>query len=497
MIPKLLLALSLLLAVANSAMAAGTTYVPCTLTPPAAQREFRGAWIATVANIDWPSKPGMPVEEQKAELITILERATKLNLNAIIFQVRPACDAMYASKIEPWSYYLTGAMGKAPKPYYDPLSFAVAEAHKRGLELHAWFNPYRAGHPSNKSPISASHISKTHPNLVRQYGEYLWLDPGEKEVQDYSLRVLMDVVNRYDIDGVALDDYFYPYPIPDAQKKDIEFPDQASWKKFGISSKLSRDDWRRENVNTFVQRLYQSIKAAKPWVKFGISPFGIWQPGNPPQIKGLNAYEKLYCDCRKWLANGWMDYCAPQLYWAIQAPDQSYPVLLKWWEEQNPRHRNLWPAIDSGKFAVKSKPEEIINQMRLTRGSSAAPGTIHWSMKCLMENRGGLATELSKLVYSEPALVPPSPWLGTNAPGQPKLSVHSGGKLKWEPAAANKISWWVVQTKSGDRWSTSILPGEARAEKLTTAPEAIAVTAIDRCGVASLPTVLQRTASPN
>ncbi|MDB6109708.1 MAG: hypothetical protein JWR69_1458 [Pedosphaera sp.] len=498
MISKILFVVfSLSLAVLTCAAAASPAYVPSTVTPPAPQREFRGAWVATVANIDWPSKPGLPVDQQKAELIAILERASKLNLNAVVFQVRPACDAMYASKIEPWSYYLTGAMGQAPKPYYDPLAFVVAEAHKRGLELHAWFNPYRAGHPSNKSPISANHISKTHPNLVRQYGEYLWLDPGEKEVQDYSLRVVMDVVNRYDIDGVHLDDYFYPYKVNDPQKKEIDFPDQASWKKYGINSKLSRDDWRRENVNSFVQRLYQSIKTAKPWVKLGISPFGIWQPGNPPQIKGYNAYEKLYCDSRKWLVNGWMDYCAPQLYWGIQPPEQSYPVLLKWWAEQNPKHRNLWPGIDSGKVGGKWKPEEIINQVRLTRNQSVAPGNIHWSMKCLMENRGGLATEVGKELYAAPALVPPSPWLGTNSPSQPKLAVHSGNKLKWEPSGTDKVSWWVLQTKSAGQWNTSIFPGAARTEKFTGSPDTIAVTAIDRCGVASPPTVLQRAESSN
>ena len=219
-------------------------------------------------------------------MLAILDRAVQLKLNAIIFQVRPACDAMYASTIEPWSEYLTGTMGKAPEPFYDPLAFAVAEAHKRGLELHAWFNPYRARLLSTKSPVAPNHVSKTHPQLVRHYGKYLWLDPGEKETQDYSLSVIMDVVKRYDVDGIHFDDYFYPYKETDASGKDWIFRTTASWQRFGAAGKLSRDDWRRENVNGFIQRLYQSIKAAKPWVKFGISPFGIWRPRNPAQIEG-------------------------------------------------------------------------------------------------------------------------------------------------------------------------------------------------------------------
>ena len=290
------------------------TYQPSSISPPKPIREFRAAWVATVANIDWPSRKDLTTAEQKTELLAILDRAQRLRLNTVIFQVRPACDAMYASAIEPWSEYLTGTMGKPPEPYYDPLTFAVEEAHKRGLELHAWFNPYRAHHQGARSPISASHVSKTRPQLVRQYGKYLWLDPGEKDVQDYSLSVVMDVVKRYDIDGVHFDDYFYPYKEKDDEGRTLDFPDQASWTRFGAGGKLGRDDWRRENVNIFIERLYRSIKAVKPAVKFGVSPFGIWRPNNPPQIQGYDAYANLYADSRKWLAKGWVDYFAPQLF---------------------------------------------------------------------------------------------------------------------------------------------------------------------------------------
>jgi len=467
-------------------------YVPTTLNPPGVPREFRGAWIATVGNIDWPSKPGLPAQQQKQELTDLFDRAVRLNLNAIILQVRPACDAIYPSKLEPWSYYLTGKMGEPA--HYDPLEFAITEAHKRGLELHAWFNPYRAALLAHKYPISKNHISRTHPEMVVHYGSFLWLDPGEKEVQDYSLRVVMDVVNRYDIDGVHFDDYFYPYKEQDAQKRDLDFPDWQSWKNYhGSGGALSRDDWRRENVDQFVQRVYASIKAAKPWVKFGIAPFGIWQPGYPQQIKGFNAYNVLYCDSRKWLAEGWIDYCCPQLYWAIEPPDQSFPVLLKWWLANNPKHRNIWPGLDAERVGGKWRPEEILNQVRLTRELSGnSPGQVYWSMKSLVAGRSGLGDALAAQAYSAPAVIPSSPWLATNFPPTPKLEVKSSGKLKWKPEGNEKVSVWVLQIKDGANWRTQILPEQVREEKLGSLPEAVALTAVDRCNVASAPAVLQK-----
>src|SRR5260221_2709521 len=244
-------------------------YIASNLSPPAVMKEMRGVWVASVGNIDWPSTNALGTAQQKAELIALLDRAVELRLNTIVFQVRPACDALYASTLEPWSEYLTGTMGKAPEPYYDPLAFAVEQAHKRGLELHAWFNPYRARHLQARYPISANHISKTHPEWVRRYGKELWLDPGERGVQEHSLRVVMDVVQRYDIDGVHFDDYFYPYPEHDRAGKDIEFPDEASWRRFGSGKGLVRDDWRRQNRDDFVHQGYQSIRAAKPWLEFG------------------------------------------------------------------------------------------------------------------------------------------------------------------------------------------------------------------------------------
>lgn len=454
-------------------------------------REMRGAWVATVANIDWPSTNNLSSAQQKAELIAILDRASKLKLNAVIFQVRPACDALYASPIEPWSEYLTGTMGKAPSPFYDPLSYAIEEAHKRGLELHAWFNPYRARHQNAKGPIAANHVIKSHPELVRQYGKSLWLDPGEKEVQDYSLRVVMDVVKRYDVDGIHFDDYFYPYPEPDASGKPMDFPDGASWRRAGPANKLSRDDWRRQNVDEFVHRVYQSIKAAKPWVKFGLSPFGIWRPGIPQQIQGFDAYAKLYADSRKWLANGWADYFVPQLYWGIEPPEQSFPVLLRWWSEQNSEHRLLVAGLDSTKAGHRWKPEELVNQIRLTRQETGVSGHVHWDMKALLRNND-LARALEQSAYEQPALMPATPWLDRVLPEKPEVNV-SRSKVSWTPAKTEKVWLWVLQTRSRNEWTTLVLPGKALSHSLgEPLPDAVAVTAVDRCGNASSATVLQR-----
>ena len=222
------------------ALAAEQDFTSNEIMPPPPAREFRAAWIATVGNSSWPSKPGLTTAQQKAELIAILDRAVALKLNAIIFQIRPACDALYQSSLEPWSEYLTGTMGRSPWPYYDPLTFAITEAHKRGLELHAWFNPFRAHHFQAKSPIAQNHVSRTQPQLVRSYGKYLWLDPGDPAVRDYSLRVVLDVLKRYDVDGIHFDDYFYPYKEKNSAGNEVDFPDDASWKKFGGSSGLTR-----------------------------------------------------------------------------------------------------------------------------------------------------------------------------------------------------------------------------------------------------------------
>ena len=444
--------------------------------PPKLEREFRGAWIAVVSNIDWPSKPGLPVEQQKAELRTLIEKAADLRLNALFFQVRPACDAVYRSMVEPWSEFLTGEMGKAPDPAWDPLDFAIREAHARGIELHAWFNPYRAGFIGTKN-VSPKHVRKTHPRLVRHYGKYFWLDPGETAVQNHTTRVIMDVVRRYDIDGVHLDDYFYPYPDHG------DFPDQVSWNRYTSSGgKLERASWRRENVNKLVRRLQAEIAKEKAWVTFGISPFGIWRPKYPPQIRGFDAYQGLYADARLWLAKGWVDYLSPQLYWPIHAPEQSYPVLLNWWQEQSSMKRPVWPG-GAVTHAQKWGAGEIVKQIELTRDSEQPPGYVHWNLSSLIKNKT-LQQRLQDDVYREAALVPVNP--GDAGPvSKPTLTGENktGDRhlLRWNVPAGQMVFSWVLQIKRGDKWETRILAASTRAELINTKNvSAITVTAVSR-----------------
>lgn len=471
---------------------AAVRYEPATIQPPTLAREFRGAWVATVDNIDWPSKKDLSTAEQKAELLTLIERAAQLKLNAILFQVRPQCDAIYPSTLEPWSEFLTGQMGRAPQPTWDPLAFAVAECHQRGMELHAWFNPYRALHPAAKGPVAASHVSKTRPQLVRSYGKFLWLDPGEREVQDYSLGVVMDVVKRYDIDGVHFDDYFYPYKDK-VGDREVDFPDDASWQRFGATGKLSREDWRRQNVNQFVGRVARSIKAVKPWVKFGISPFGIWRPGNPPQIKGYDAYEKLYADARKWLRDGTVDYLVPQLYWPIEQKEQSYPVLLNWWHEQNVKSRHVWPGLATYKANEAWKPAEILSQIRLAQRQPTSAGHVHYSLRPL-ERNSNLLNALDSGLYAEAALVPACKWLDVARPAKPKLNLltPSSGELivHWSESGKDTASRWLIQTRQNGHWRSEILT--AASKRFEKPPEVLAVTAINRAGVSSSAVVLQR-----
>ena len=380
------------------------------ISPPPA-RELRGAWLATVANIDWPSKPGLPVAQQKAELISLLDRAAQLHLNAVFFQVRPVCDAVYASPLEPWSEYLTGVQGRMPSPFYDPLALAVAEAHRRGLQLHAWFNPFRAGHPEAKSPAALNHVTRTHPEIIRRYGKQTWSDPGEPESQNRALAAVLDVVKRYDVDGVVFDDYFYPYPEKSWSGAPLDFPDDASWKKFGAASGLNRDDWRRANINQFVQKVSSAIHAAKPWVPFGISPFGIWRPGVPAGIDAhaLDAYGKLYADAPLWLRNGWVDYLAPQLYWPIAPREHGFTTLFQWWRQQNPKGRRVYAALNDAAVGTKFSAEEIGRQIDAVRTQTSNGGEIHYHLRNLLENPA-----LAKIVaakYAPLALPPAMPWL--------------------------------------------------------------------------------------
>ena len=484
--------------------AAGAAYLPAAVTPPEPPREFRGAWLVTLAvtNVDWPSKPGLSSAQQQAELTALLDRAVELKLNAVLFQIRPMADALYASPIEPWSEFLTGIMGQAPKPFYDPLAFAIAEAHKRGLELHAWMNPFRARHSISKSPIAANHVARTRPELVRNYDNLLWIDPGEPAARDYVLSVVMDVVRRYDVDGVVFDDYFYPYPVEDANNRVMDFTDDASWQKYGLRSGMTRGDWRRANVNDFVLRVSQSIKAAKPWVKFGISPFGIWRPGYPRQIKGLDAYTSLYADSRLWFASGWLDYLAPQLYWPVDSPEQSFPVLLNWWSAQNAKGRGLWPALDATAVGGKFSADEITRQIQITRRQAGAGGEIFYHLRNLSQNPVLLQT--LRAAYTQPVLVPASPWLASAPTNRPGLSAVEGNRSHYYRLTASWMApgepaWkWVLQFRGTNGvWTTEILPaGQTTRTFENEMPEIISVRAVNRLGNLGPPAELQKTMPP-
>lgn len=421
-------------------------------------REFRGVWLTTVWNSDWPSKRGLSSQQQKDELIRILDLAQSVNLNAIVLQVRPEGDAIYPSELEPWSIWLTGTPGKAPEPYYDPLQFAIEECHKRNLELHAWFNPYRAKTSTKMAASVRPHIAATNPECVYEWGNQLWMDPGVQIVQDRTFNVMMDVLRRYDVDGIHIDDYFYPYPIAGQN-----FPDSKTYADYKAKGgNLSLGDWRRENVNKMVKRLAEGIKAIKPHVKFGISPFGIYRPGQPPGSKGLDQYDQLYADVKKWLEQGWLDYLAPQLYWRIDQAAQSYPMLLKWWLENNPKRKHIYTGNNLGLLDGKAwKIEEITQQVDISRNlrNQLSLGNIYFPMKGFLENREKICETFKTATYAQPALVPTMPELDNTAPEMPVGLTSENGQISWKPAINQDIRSWTLYYQEGSSWKLiNVLP---------------------------------------
>jgi uncharacterized lipoprotein YddW (UPF0748 family) len=448
----------------------------------ALQREMRGLWIATVANIDWPSSRTLTAAQQRAELVDILDRARSAGINTIIFHIRPAGDAVYESTFEPWASLLSGTQGTSPG--YDPLSFAVAEAHARGMELHAWINPFRAGNTSDTATMVAPHLFKTRRDLIRIYGSNIWMDPGEPEVQDHSMRVISDIVRRYDIDGIHADDYFYPYVVNDNAGKPLAFPDDATFSKYG--SGLARDDWRRANIDRFVERMYREVHAIKPLIKVGISPFGIWRPGFPAGITGLDAYASIYADSRKWLQQGWVDYFAPQLYWAIAPPQQSYPALLDWWIAQNSMGRHIWPGLAAYRVndgsATAFSSQEIPDQIRATRQRTGSTGNILYNTTWTLKRNGGaLASGLSGDLYKRAALIPASPWLDSTPPPAPSIGITSD-ILQITPGAGETARWWAVRSHTSGGWTTLILFGADRTVSLPSVTDRVLVQAVDQAG---------------
>ncbi|WP_407644210.1 glycoside hydrolase family 10 protein [Falsibacillus albus] len=390
------------------------------------KRELRAVWIATVANIDWPSKKGLTAEEQKQEFIKLLDDVKSMGMNAVVVQVKPTADAFYPSEYGPWSEYLTGTQGKDPG--YDPLAFMVEEAHKRNLEFHAWFNPYRITMNSTDiNTLSADHPARKHPDWVVPYGKQLYYNPGIPEARKFIEDGILEVVRKYDIDAVHMDDYFYPYKIAGQ-----EFPDQPTYEKYGKDLFDSIDDWRRDNVNTLVREINQSIKAVKPYVKFGISPFGVWRniaddPTGSNTTAGQTNYDDLYADTRTWIQNGYVDYITPQIYWNIGFEPAAYDVLLDWWVKEtigHPVHLYIGQAaykIDNNFVPAWSDPEEYVRQINLNHQYDTVKGSIHFSLKDLNRNPLGIKDRLTNDVYKHPALIPTMPWLDHTPPKKPKL----------------------------------------------------------------------------
>lgn len=402
----------------------------------APKRELRAAWIATVANIDWPSKPGLPSATQKAEYIRLLDELKKVGMNAVVVQIRPAADAFYPSALEPWSYWLTGRQGKQPAPYYDPLKFMIKAAHERGMEFHAWCNPYRAVFNVKKEDeLAKGSPVRIHPEWFVRYGSKKYFNPGLPEVRDFLVKVIEDIVSRYDVDAVHFDDYFYPYRI--AGK---EFPDLAAYKKYGDGR--SRADWRRHNVDTIIQMLSTAIKSTKPWVKFGISPFGVWRnqaddPEGSLTRAGQTNYDDLYADVLLWLKKDWIDYVCPQIYWDFDQPAAPYGVLLKWWADHT-YGKQLY--IGQGLYRIGTSgawndPSEMPRQITANRTYQTVKGSMYFSASVFYDDPLGFSDSLINHYYRYPAIPPRMPWIDSVAPAAPSpegvLRTQEGYLVQW------------------------------------------------------------------
>lgn len=464
------------------------------------KREFRGVWIANVGNVDWPSQKGLSAEQQRQELINLLELHQKQGLNAVFLQIRNACDAVYPSSIEPWSEWLTGQQGLSPG--YDPLALAIEECRKRGLEIHAWFNPYRAITDASRASIATNHVSRLHPEWIKSYGNLRILDPGLPAVRAYVTRVVMDVLRRYDIDGVHFDDYFYPYP-----QTGLTFNDNATFAEHGRGFD-NRADWRRDNVNQLIQMVHDSVQAVKPWVKFGVSPFGIWQnkssSAEGSDTKGFEGYSGLFADSQKWLKEDWMDYIVPQIYWNIGHAAANFATLLPWWNNASyGQHVYVGHAaykINNDPDTRWNNPQQLPDQIRLVREYANVQGSAFFSAKTLRDNPLGVMTLLKEDLYRLPALIPTMPWKDSKPPAPPaQLTVQQTNRntaeLAWNNATStttsefDRVRYFVVYRSENDKlYFRTIVPVVSTANRLTFVDEnlqmgvkyAYLVTAVDR-----------------
>ncbi len=387
------------------------------------KREVRAAWIATVKNIDWPLSNTETSGQQISEMVAMFDSLKAAGINTVYFQIRTECDALYKSSYEPWSYWLTGRQGEAPKPYYDPLAFAISEAHKRGMEIHAWFNPYRAVRKVGDYKLSPAHVTALHPNWILNFGDNEILNPGIPDVTEYITKIVADVVKRYDVDGIHFDDYFYPY-VPHITNQDSE-----TFARYG-GSFTNIDDWRRSNINKMVEAVYNTIKSINPKVKFGVSPFGIVE-NKYAGTNGFESYNKIYCDPLTWLKDKTVDYIVPQLYWEVGNKAADYSKLLPWWQSVT-NGRQLYIGVFSSKMAApgyKGSPDELENEIKLNRQYKNVYGTVFFSAKSIVNNYSYLADTLKDNYYKYPALIPAMPWID-NIPPLPPSQLKE--KYDWD-----------------------------------------------------------------
>jgi len=473
----------------NGASAEGGSSVPDADAAPddsvavGHERELRGAWISTVFNGTWPSTTGLSEGASKAELTAILDAFVSARMNAVFFQVRPESDAVYASALEPWSRFLTGKQGQDPG--WDPLAFVVEEGHRRGLEVHAWMNPYR-GLTNFKVEAAPSHITKTLASAVRPYGNLLWMDPGVAEVRARVIAVVQDILTRYDVDGIHFDDYFYPYPV-----KDQTFDDSTTYAAYTKGGgALSKDDWRRHNVDELIRETSEAVTKTRPNARFGVSPFGIYRPGMPPGITGLDAYAVLYCDPVRWMNEAWVDYLAPQLYWPTTQTAQAFGKLLTWWAGIAKPGRSIFVGHDAtkagdGAFSL----DEYDAQMKLVAAErkNGARGSIFFSAKPLVTDQAGLRTALATKHWVKPAATPPLAIAALEPAGPaPHVVVGNGKVAVSTPANTRAI---VVYRAEGDAPAIERIVGVAssggQATEVTLGQGRWAVSILDRRGVES------------
>lgn len=412
------------------------------------KRELRAAWVTTVMNIDWPSKKGLSVGEQQQEFARLLDTLQRIGMNAVIVQVRPVADAFYPSSYEPWSEYLSGTQGQPSLPWYNPLTFMIHEARLRGLEFHAWFNPYRASMNANLV-YADNHPIRQHPEWFVEYDGKYYYDPGHPEAKEYVLQSIMETVKHYDLDAVHFDDYFYPYRIAN-----VEFPDSCSFEANGIKTFENKDDWRRSNVDSFVEELSGRIKAEKPHMKFGISPFGVWRNFDKDSTgsktrAGQTNYDDLYADVLKWLRQGWIDYVTPQLYWHIGFEVADYAVLLDWWSKHT-YGKHLY--IGHGAYRIGGKgwedPNELLNQVTLNRDYGGVQGSMYFSSKVFLQNKDSVNRRMNH-IYAYPSLVPVMDWLPAEKPAAPELvsirgSQQDGVVIEWRGGLSSADSYYVI-----------------------------------------------------